>query len=64
MTDGITEARRERELFGYDRLIAVAKQAASAETLDGTVQVIVDTAQRFAGGKFQDDVCVLATRFL
>jgi len=64
MTDGVTEARSGRDLFGYDRLVAIAKQAASAETLEGTVHVIVDGAQRFAGGKFQDDVCVLATRFL
>lgn len=64
MTDGVTEARRGRDLFGYDRLITLAKQASSAETLEGIVQVIVDGAQHFAGGKFQDDVCVLATRFL
>lgn len=64
MTDGVSEARRGGELFGYERIVAIAKQAASAETLEGTVQVIVDGAQRFAGGKFQDDVCVLATRFL
>jgi len=64
MTDGVTEARSGRDLFGYDRLVAIAKQASSAETLEGTVHVIVDRAQDFAGGKFQDDVCVLATRFL
>lgn len=66
VTDGITEARGplpKRDLFGYDGLTAVMKQA-FAESLSPEFigKRIVHAAKEFAGGKPQDDVCVLVAR--
>lgn len=66
VTDGITEARGplpKRDLFGYNGLTAVMKQA-FAESLSPEFigKRIVHAAKEFAGGKPQDDVCVLVAR--
>jgi len=59
-TDGITEARRGRELFGAERLQALlAEPASSAEELVGRIDAAVAA---FSAGEAADDMAVLALR--
>ena len=61
-TDGVTEARRGRELFGPDRLLSAADRlrgSAPQDIADG----VRDAARRFAG-ELTDDAQVLALRWL
>jgi len=61
-TDGVTEARRGRELFGYERLV----EAVSA-LRDSSVQELAvgarDAAVGFAG-RLRDDLHVVAFRLV
>jgi serine phosphatase RsbU (regulator of sigma subunit) len=62
-TDGITEARSpRRRFFGYEGLIEAAQQAAPLHSLEAIGQEIVARAKAFAGGKTQDDICLLTAR--
>jgi PAS domain S-box-containing protein len=68
-TDGITEARRPRrgkepaDFFGYDGLTETAREAAASFTnLEEISRFVVDRAKEFAGGRPQDDVCLLIAR--
>ena len=60
-TDGLTESRRGKELYGEKRLLS-----ASRSLVAETPQIIADTllkeASDFAGGKLNDDVAILAVR--
>jgi chemotaxis methyl-accepting protein methylase/GAF domain-containing protein len=60
-TDGLTEARRDSDLFGEERLLRAAQELHR----DG-VQALSDgllmAAQDFAGGELQDDVAILSVR--
>jgi serine phosphatase RsbU (regulator of sigma subunit) len=74
VTDGITEARRRAvppgtvrggaapEFFAYDGLTRVARQAASLRSLRQVGQTVLDAARLFAGGRLQDDACLLLAR--
>ncbi len=55
-TDGVTEARRDGELFGEERLAAVAAQGGSPNEV---TQRILGAVQGFSG-ELRDDVAVLA----
>lgn len=60
-TDGITEARRDNEFFGDDRvarLIADAGEATAQELADA----LVTTAVEFQDGTTRDDIAVLVLR--
>ena len=62
-TDGITEARRDGEFFGDDRvarLIADAGDLSAQELADA----LVATAVEFQGGTTRDDIAVLVIRGL
>lgn len=62
-TDGITEARSpRRQFFGYEDLMEAARQAAPLHSLEAIGQEIVARAKAFAGGKTQDDICLLTAR--
>ena len=62
-TDGLTEARRGRELLGPDRAADLARDAAEqSATLDALGEKILEGARTFAGGPLQDDVCLLLAR--
>ena len=66
-TDGTTEARnkRNRQFFGYDGLLRAAEeQAHGAQTTNDVAYRLVDRAKAFAGGKLNDDACVVVARFL
>lgn len=63
LTDGITEARSGREFFGYDGFMQAATEAMPGGTIHAIGKSVLESARKFAGGKFQDDVCLLiATR--
>lgn len=62
LTDGITEAKRGHELFGYEAMVRSASKAASTGSARAIGEAIVESARIFAGGKLQDDVCLLLAR--
>ncbi len=62
-TDGLSEARRGRELLGPERAAELARASAERfSTLDETGRAILEGARAFAGGPLQDDVCLLLAR--
>lgn len=64
VTDGVTEARRDRTLLGYEGLVRLAEESRSLGTLEKIGQSIIDGAQSFAGGNLRDDASVLLARRL
>lgn len=62
LTDGITEARRNGTLLGYDGMETLARDAARRATLHDMGQAVLDGARSFAGGHLQDDACLLLAR--
>jgi PAS domain S-box-containing protein len=62
-TDGLTEARSGREMFGEERLLrAVAQRCGEAPC--GCVDRVLGDVSNFAGGHLQDDVALLAVKRL
>lgn len=61
-TDGITEARRGNEFFGYEGLIQAVRESAHLESLEEIGQGVARQAREFAGNQYQDDVCLLIAR--
>ena len=60
-TDGVVEARRDTELFGYDRLgrlLADHLQLSAREL----AQAVVDGARTFSGGAVSDDSAVVVVK--
>jgi phosphoserine phosphatase RsbU/P len=57
-TDGLTEARRDGELFGEKRLIEAVKRQAS-QPPDYLPQALVEEVLAFSGGALRDDVAIL-----
>lgn len=58
VTDGLIEARRGGEFFGYEGLTRAAQQAQATDA--GRIgQTIIADAKRFTGGALHDDVCLL-----
>jgi serine phosphatase RsbU (regulator of sigma subunit) len=62
-TDGIIEAKRERELYGEERLVEAISER-YGESARTVAEHVVDDAHRFADGKFDDDVAILVLRRL
>lgn len=63
-TDGITEARRGKEFLAYDGMVKLAaRHLASSQSLQAQGNALLDAARSFAGGAFQDDVCILLARY-
>ncbi|MGZ4169968.1 MAG: PP2C family protein-serine/threonine phosphatase [Solirubrobacteraceae bacterium] len=60
-TDGLTEARRDGELFGLDRVNATLAELADS-TPDQVVEALRTRVAEFAGGNLTDDLCLLAAR--
>lgn len=60
-TDGLSEARSGRDMFGDERVMETVSRMhdASARAI---AEQLVDDAQRHAGGKFTDDVAVLVLK--
>jgi sigma-B regulation protein RsbU (phosphoserine phosphatase) len=60
-TDGVIEARRGREEFGEDRLIALLREHAGKDAA-GLAAAVEDAVLRFQDGSARDDVAVVAVR--
>ena len=62
-TDGVTEARRDKEFLGYEGMVALAEAVASPSApLRDVAQAVLDGARDFAGGTLHDDACLLLIR--
>ena len=60
-TDGITEARRDGELFGEERLSAVALEA-RGRPVEELADRIIEAVRAFAGHEPTDDLALIALR--
>lgn len=60
-TDGLTEARRDAELFGEERLFELLAHERGGDP-QKTLRGVVDTVLAFAGGRLSDDLAVLAVK--
>ena len=60
-TDGISEARRDRELFDEDRIVELVGRFA-ADPVDSILDDLVDAALDFGGRPNQDDIAAIALR--
>ena len=60
-TDGLTEARRGRELFGEERLFDLLRRE-KATLPAGAVSDVIDAVLEFTGGHLSDDLALLAIR--
>jgi serine phosphatase RsbU (regulator of sigma subunit) len=63
VTDGITEARRGRDFFGYEGLLETVCREDPQHSLRDLGQSIIGDAAAFAGGTLHDDVCLLLVRY-
>lgn len=61
-TDGLTEARRGKEVFGFDGLQVQAAASLPGRPLREAGQALIESVRGWAGGTFQDDVCILLAR--
>lgn len=62
-TDGLTEARQNRELFREGRLFALLDQV-RGQSPEQIVVRVVDEVTAFTGGELSDDMAILALRRL
>ena len=60
-TDGLIEARQEKELYGEERVIDVINQIWPASPREVIARLIAE-AESFAGGNIKDDVAILTLR--
>lgn len=63
LTDGVIEARRRREEFGYQRLISVVKSA-PGEDAEALSEEILETVRKFCRGKFRDEASLITVLVL
>src|SRR3569833_612838 len=62
LTDGITEARKNKEFYGIDGVLQAIQSAGGKRRLVELGEAIVAGAKTFAGGALRDDACVLLAR--
>jgi serine phosphatase RsbU (regulator of sigma subunit) len=62
-TDGLTEARRDREFFGEQRVFDLLDELKHDDP-STVVRRVTEEAERFAGGSLKDDLALLAVRRL
>lgn len=61
-TDGVTEARRDRQFLGNDGMARLAAASLPQGSLAEIGQAILDGAKSFARDRLHDDVCLLLAR--
>ena len=59
-TDGVTESKRDHELFGEDRLLESFEEAVGHKTANAVARSIYMAAHRFSGGSLSDDLAIVA----
>lgn len=62
VTDGLTEARHEGELFGAERLAQLTCRALEASSLSEAGQAILEGVRAFAHGRLTGDACLVLAR--
>ena len=60
-TDGLTEARHDREFYGEERLFSLLASASTALVGDAVDEVVADVMS-FTGNHLRDDLAILALR--
>jgi len=63
-TDGITEARNKGLFFGIEGVTDLAAAGSNQQPLGTTASAIMEGARTFAGGRLQDDACIMLVRRL
>jgi len=58
-TDGLTEARRDGEMYGVERIVAYL-QARRRGTLESLVSEVFNEVREYTGNRLRDDVAMLA----
>ena len=58
-TDGVTEARRDGELFGEERLVEFVRAMPSTPPKD-VPEAVFEEVLRYTGGKLSDDVAIVS----
>ena len=61
-TDGVTEARRDLELFGDERLLDAIDSAAAHDSAEPTTERILESVLDFQRGVPRDDIVVVVIR--
>jgi sigma-B regulation protein RsbU (phosphoserine phosphatase) len=61
-TDGVTEARRNRNMFGEDAVRAIVAGAGETISSSELARRIVETALEYDGGTAKDDMAVLVLK--
>ena len=62
LTDGLTEARQDGELLGYERFVELLQHHQGAPTLRDHAVAVMEGAKSFAGGYLHDDACIVMAR--
>lgn len=60
-TDGVVEARVEKDLYGEERLMEALRRLTGCEP-EATIEAVLDDLMQFTGGKLSDDLAILALR--
>jgi serine phosphatase RsbU (regulator of sigma subunit) len=60
-TDGVVEARRESELYGFERLDELLARRRTLRPTD-LAPAVIESARRFTGGELLDDCAVVVVR--
>ena len=60
-TDGVTEARRDKEFFGAERLLSLLR-GVTGKSAEEIVTAVADGALDFQGGNPRDDIAVVVVR--
>jgi phosphoserine phosphatase RsbU/P len=60
-TDGVSEARRKREIFGEDRILELVERFRD-HAVDDVLKHLVDAALEFGGRPNHDDIAAIAIR--
>lgn len=60
-TDGLTEARRERELYGEERLMSLLS-AEAGKAPEDVLDAVMDAVMEYSDNHLRDDLAILAIR--
>ena len=61
-TDGVSEARPGKEFFGQEAVMDAVAAARGEASVRAIGEAVLGAARAFAGGKLQDDACLVLAR--